>query len=224
MHFEPNQTLTDQVYSEIISRIQEDDNSVPVERGPFTYYSRTVKGLNYPIYARTPKGSDVEEILLDQNKMAHEYMDLGAIKATPDHKVLGYALDTDGSENYAIYFKDLASGALINTDTIPKAAGGFVWTNDSEAVYYTTLDCIHRPYKVFRHVLGSDPKDDQLIFHETDEKFFVGVYKSNSEDYIFIHTGSTLTEETYYLEAKDARAGMRFVLCHRVPHSQPCPS
>ena len=219
MHFEPNQTLTDKVYSEIIARIQEDDNSVPVERGPFTYYSRTVKGLNYPIYARKPKGSDAEEILLDQNKMEHEYMDLGAIKTSPDHGVLGYALDTDGSENYAIYFKDLASGAMINTDTIPKAAGGFVWTNDSKAVYYTTLDSIHRPYKVFRHVLGSDPKDDKLIFHETDEKFFVGVSKSNSEEYIFIHTGSTLTEETHVLEAKDAHAGVQFVVRLRRPIS-----
>ena len=208
VHFAPNQALTETIYSEIVSRIQEDDDSVPVHRDDYIYYNRTVKGEQYPINARKLKSMDApEEVLLNLNTMNHEYMDLGALSTSPSHKILAYALDTDGSENYQIYFKDLESGKMLDSDQIPKAAGSFRWTNDSKAVYYTTLDKIHRSDKVYRHVLGSDPKEDKLIFHESDEQYEVGIYKSNSGKYIFIKSGSTLTNETLVLDAKDALVG-----------------
>ena len=207
MHLNPTQSLTDTIYSEIISRIQEDDNSVPVRRSPYLYYNRTVKDAQYPIYARKSGSLEAEEeILLNQNEMEYEYMDLGKFAVSPNHKILAYALDTDGSENYTISFKNLETGTLLSSDTIPKAAESIVWANDSNSIYYTTLDAIHRSDKVYRHVLGTDPASDRLLFHETDEKFSVGIYKSMSEKYIFITSSSSLTEETRFLDAKDASA------------------
>ena len=138
------------IYKEIVGRIQENDFSVPVQKGLFSYYSRTIKDAQYPVYQR--KKDDVEQVLLDQNSMDLEYMDLGKIQVSPNHKILCYSIDTDGSEFFTIYFKDLESGELLS-DQIHKTCGDFEWTQDSKAIYYTTLDHIHRSDKVFRHVL-----------------------------------------------------------------------
>lgn len=216
MHFAPNEALTDKIYSEIVSLIQEDDDSVPVYKDDFIYYRRTVKGEQYAIYARKFKSMEApEEVLLNLNTMDHEFMDLRGFGVSPNHKILAYALDTDGSENYQIYFKDLETGKMLDSDQVPKAAGNFEWTNDSKSLYYVTLDKIHRSDKVYRHVLGSDPKEDKLVFHEADEQYEVMIEKSNSGKYIFIITGSTLTNETWVLDAKDASAG-KFYVVHKL--------
>lgn len=144
--------MTDTIYEEIVGRIQEDDVSVPVKRGSYSYYSKTIKGAQYAVYLRAL--DNVEHVLLDQNAMTLEYMDLGKIQVSPDHKVLCYSIDTDGSEFYTIYFKHLESGELLS-DKIEKTCGDFEWTQDSKAIYYTTLDHIHRSDKVYRHVVGT---------------------------------------------------------------------
>lgn len=148
----PNKELTDTIYKEIVGRIQEDDSSVPVKRGGYSYYSKTIKDAQYSVYLR--KMGDVEQVLFDQNAMNIEYMDLGKIQVSPNHKILCYTLDTDGSEFYTIYFKDLETGQMLS-DKIEKTSGDFEWTEDSKAIYYTTLDDIHRSDKVFRHVVAT---------------------------------------------------------------------
>lgn len=49
--------------------------------------------------------------------------------------------------------------------------------------------------QVFKHVLGSDPEEDELVFHETDDSFYVGLGESRSRDYICVSSGpsSSLT-------------------------------
>ena len=79
-------SLQDALYAEIVARIQETDLSVPVRKGPWSYYSRTVEGCQYAIHCRRPDrptgepdldrprhrlpGDPVEEILLDENEVA----------------------------------------------------------------------------------------------------------------------------------------------------------
>lgn len=44
------------------------------------------------------------------------------------------------------------------------------WANDNATLFYVTKDSLDRPYKVWRHVIGSDPKDDAVVFHEVCPK------------------------------------------------------
>src|SRR5664279_1324379 len=77
--------LQEQLYREIVARIQETDASAPVRSGDWLYYSRTVEGAQYRIYCRKRAGSDSvdtndgEEILLDANQAAEgfTYFQLG---------------------------------------------------------------------------------------------------------------------------------------------------
>lgn len=207
MHLDPNAQLTDKVYNEFISRMQEDDQDVPVFKAPYYYYRRTEKGKQYSIYARKKDTLDApEEILLNQNDFDYEFQSLGFYRISPNHNILAYSLDTTGDEIFTIHFKDLTTGKLIEGDTIKGASEEAEWTNDNKAIYYTVLDEIHRPYKVLRHVLGTDAAKDEVIYEETDQKFMVGLDKTNSKKFIVLDVGSSLTREVHVLDADSSIA------------------
>jgi oligopeptidase B len=126
-HLEPNAPLIESVYSEFLSRLQEDDSSVPVFKSPYYYYTKTVKGLNYPIYCRKFGSLDAEEqVYLDLNLRKEEYLDLGYVKVSPNHRVLAYSLDTSGDEVYGIHFVNLDTGEEIAADCIQVSGGSIV--------------------------------------------------------------------------------------------------
>jgi oligopeptidase B len=204
--------LQSKLYQEILGRIKEDDNSVPVRRGEFYYYSRTEKGKQYPIFCRK-KGSlqAKEEILLDANVLAEgaKYFQIGNYSVSPNHKLLAYSTDTAGDEDFRINVKNLETGELL-PDQIEKSYYSLEWANDNKTFFYTVLDSAHRPYKVFRHELGQ--KNDALVYHETDERFTVAVGKGRSDKYLYLGLSSSLTDETRFLDANKPQGTFEPVL------------
>ena len=191
-----------ELFEEMVGRINETDLSVPVKNGNYYYYTRTEKGKNYSIYCRK-KGSieAPEEILLDCNELAEgkKYFSLGTYEISPDHKILAYGTDTDGSEYYDIQFKDLETGELLE-DKISRTGGSLEWANDNKTVFYTMLDEAHRPYRLHRMELGK-PSSNLMVHEETDDRYFLSVFKSKSEQYLFLYLGSKITTEYRYLNA-----------------------
>src|SRR5205809_246615 len=49
--------LQRQLFEEIKSRVQETDESAPVRKGPYEYFSRTIEGRQYGIQCRRPGGT-----------------------------------------------------------------------------------------------------------------------------------------------------------------------
>jgi oligopeptidase B len=200
---EHTRSLQDTLYQEMLSRIQEDDLSVPYREGEFYYYTRTETGKAYPIHCRKLGSLDAtEEILLDQNQLAegHEYFQLGVFEISPNHQLLAYSVDTTGAERYTLFFLDLATRKLY-PETIPDTYVAFEWGNDNQTVFYTQVDAAHRPDKLFRHQLGQSIENDQLVFHEPDDAYFLGISKTRSRAYLLLGLGSKVTSEVHYLDA-----------------------
>ena len=196
-------SLQDALYNEMVSRIKETDDSVPVKWGGYYYYHRTEKDRQYKIYCRKESSMNApEEILLDANELAtgKEYFSLGVYRMSPDHRLLAYSVDTNGSEKYTLYIKDLISGRNL-PESIPDTYYGMEWGNDNRTIFYNTVDVASRPYRLFRHILGDDPAGDELIYEEKDERYFLEVTKSRSDKYIFMHLGSKVSSEVRYLDA-----------------------
>ncbi|NIA18667.1 MAG: prolyl oligopeptidase family serine peptidase [Simkaniaceae bacterium] len=194
--------LQETLYQEIKGRIKETDLSVPVKIDDYYYYSRTVEGQQYEINCRKKGSLDAEEeIILDENKLAEgkKYFRVGVFEVSPDHNLLAFAVDDNGSENYTLKFKDLSTGEML-PDEIAGIYYSMEWGNDNKTVFYNTLDEAHRPYKIWRHKLG-DTGEDELVFHEPDDAYFVSLSKSKSKKYIYINLGSNNTSEVYFLEA-----------------------
>ena len=193
----------EELYQELLGRIKETDLSVPEKINNYYYYTRTEEGKQYPIYCRKKESLEAEEeILLDQNALAegHEYLEMGVYKISPNHQLLAYSTDATGGESYTLYIKDLNTGQLL-ADQIPNTYYSVEWASDNQTLFYTTLDAAKRPYKLYRHQLGSDPAADSLIYHETDESFFLDVSKTRSNAYLLMELENINTSEVHYLKA-----------------------
>ena len=94
----------DALYEELLSHVKETDDSVPYPHGDFLYYTRTEKGLSYPIHCRRAGPDAPEQIVLDVNKLAEglSHCDVGSFSPSPDHKWLAYSLDDTGNETYKV--------------------------------------------------------------------------------------------------------------------------
>lgn len=222
--------LQQQIFDEIKARTKETDLSVPTRQGDWWYYARTFEGKQYRVQCRcpvtgpddwTPPALDEntavpgEQVLLDANAEAegHEFFALGAATVSPDGNLLAYSVDTVGDERYRLRFKDLRAGERY-ADEIADIAAGATWAADNRTVYYLTLDAAHRPDTVWRYRLGSGQPPEQ-VYHEPDERFWLGVGLTRSEAYVMISAASAITSEWWYADAADPGAEFRVVLPRR---------
>jgi oligopeptidase B len=208
------EALQKQLYDEILSHIQEDDESVPYRDGEWVYWTRTRKGLQYATYLRRPVHEPAaEHVLLDVNELAdndgkpHPFMSIGAIAVSPNGKLLAYTTDTTGYRQYTLHVLDLETRELLpDTD---HRVGSLVWAPDSETLFYTTEDDqTKRQDRVFRHVLGTSPVE---VFHEPDERFNLGVGRTRDREYLLLEAGSHTTSETWFLPASSPTASFTLI-------------
>ncbi len=197
--------LQEKLIAEMRGRIKENDSSVPVKDGPFAYSWKYVEGGEHPIRIRTPRDGGDEAVLLDINKEAEgqEYFEIGYVDEDPSHKILAWSRDTSGAEYYALVFRDLATG--VDGETEIADVGSACWANET-TLFYSRVDENHRPSKIFRHTLGTDPASDVLVYEEKDPRFYCGVSKSRSGDYIFLSAGMNDQDELRFIPTSDVTA------------------
>ncbi|MEV6274203.1 S9 family peptidase [Nocardia sp. NPDC051832] len=227
--------LRGQIFDEIKSRTLETDLSVPTRIGDYWYYGRTFEGKQYGASCRCPidataEGIDAwtpprlepgveipgEEVLLDQNILAegHDFISVGTVTVSRDGNLLAYSVDVVGDERYTLRFKDLRTGAEL-ADEIPGTEGSVTWSHDGTHVFYLTVNQSWRPDTVWRHRLGADRAQDVKVFHEPDERFWVGMDSTRSEKYLMIGLSSKLTSEIWLLESDDPEGEFRVILPRR---------
>ena len=147
-----SEALCQQLFAEMKARIKQDDASVPSPDGEFAYYTRFVIGGEHPLFCRVPRGGGEEQLLIDGNALAkhHAYFRIAHVSHSPNHRLLAYAVDTNGSEFYAVHVIDAETGAIVDTQ-ITDNDGSFEWASDSRTFLYVWLDDEHRPRKVLSH-------------------------------------------------------------------------
>lgn len=227
-HLKP---LQDKVFNEIKSRTKETDLSVPTRMGEFWYYTRSFEGKQYAVSCRCPidgpedwnppelsVDADIpgEQVLLDSNELAegHDFFSLGAFSISHDGTLLAYSVDVKGDERYTMRFKDLRTGELL-PDEITGTSPGATWAIDHRHVFYLTVDESWRPDTVWRHELGTARSSDAQVFHEPDERYWVGIGSTRSEKYLMIWVGSKITSEGWMLESANPEGEFRVILPRR---------
>jgi oligopeptidase B len=196
------------IYDELVARIDQKSSTVPTKQNGYWYYTRYDEGKQYPYYCRKKNDlSAAEEIFLDIPEMAksHQIFLVRGWSAAKNSNLLAYAIDTTGARRSTLYIKDLQSGKLLS-ENISNTSGSYAWSNDNKELYYTLNDHTVRSYKVMKHVIGTDPSTDKLIYTEKDSTFSVYVYPSRDNHYIFIASGSTNSDEVRYIDATKTNA------------------
>lgn len=199
------ETLRDTLFDEVKHHLLPTDESVRWKHGDLFYYIRSVTGSEYEQFMSTRDPAKPGTVLLDEAALATEpggYVAIEVREPSPDNRLLAYSTDTDGDEVYTLRFRDAATGEDL-PDIVLRTYEGGAWSADSTTFFYTVHDDLYRPYQVWRHTIGTDTRDDVLVFTEPDERFALTVSASRSGRYIFIHTASRDTTETWYVPAGD---------------------
>lgn len=222
MMMKGTETLQASLFEEIKGRLKEDDVSAQERASKYHYYTRTEKDRQYKKYYRKKIGEDAaEELLLDLNDLAtgQKYLKLGAFKVSPNHGLLAYSLDTEGSERFTIHIKNLKSGELLE-ERISNTSYGLEWANDNKTIYYNVLNDQWRPFELYRHTLGTDPKIDSLVYREEDEAFFLELHKARDCSFFLMTLKSNITTEVHYINANspEEKPGVIYPRQHKMEY------
>jgi len=214
----PTEALQDKLYNEILSHIKETDETVPYRWGDYFYYSRTVKGQQYPIYCRKQGSVEApEQILLDLNEMAknEKFMSIGSFAPSDDGNILAYSTDNTGYRQYTLHFKNLKTGDLLpdHMDRVDAIA----WITDNKTIFYVTEDEVSkRNDKLWRHVLGTDKYE--LVYEEKDELFDIGVERTRDKAVILLGAFSKTSTEYRFIPANDPNATWKVIMPRQADH------
>jgi len=209
------------LFEEFRDRIKQTDMSVPYKQDDYYYYTRVEDGKDYPIHCRK-KGTleSKEEVMLNVNELAedNEFLSVRRGVVSYNQDLLAYAVDTVGRGIYTLRFKNLVTGELL-LDEIPQVTGNVAWANDNRTVFYTKQDPVTlRSYRVYRHVLGTDHTDDELVFEETDDTFGCYVYKTKSKKYVMIVSQYISSTEYRYINADEPSGELKVFLPRKKGH------
>ena len=214
----PSAALEEQLFAELRSRVKEDDASVPVFDEGYWYFVRYETGKQYPIYARKKLTLEApDEILLDGNVLAvgHEFYKIGAYDVSRDGMRIAWAEDTVGRNQFVLRIKELATGEVL-PDTAANISGSLVWANDHRTLFYGGKDAVTlRADRVFRHEIGGG---HELVHHETDGSFYVGVGATKSHRFITIGMRSTTNSEFRLIDADLPTSEPRVFLARSKDH------
>jgi oligopeptidase B len=194
----PVKALQEQLYTETLSRIQETDQDAPWPYKQHEYYFRTVAGQEHEIFCRRLQGSDQEEILFDENIHAknHDYFEVGGYELSPDDRWLALTVDDTGDEIYDVWLLDLTNMKL-KKQVIKDVSENIVFSLEPNVLWVTRFDDTHRPYQVWSCDLLHN--SSLLIFEEPDERYWLAIYRSDSDRYLMVQCASKLTGEVHYV-------------------------
>ncbi len=193
--------LQETIYSEILGRMKEDDESYPSLRDGYYYYSRSEAGKQYPTYCRKKGVMDAaEEIIFDINEMAEgkPAFIFRGYSISPDNSKAAYFFNETGSyAEFQMRIKDLSSGEDVGFKV--DGATSIAWANDNKTLFFGVIDNTLRSYQVRRQKL--DETESQLVYQEDDAKFSAYVSGSKTKEYIFIGSASSTTSEEHFILA-----------------------
>ena len=202
----PTEAFQESLYSEMLSRIQQTDLSVPYRLRGYLYSTKTIEGQQYPLQLRraADNAEAADQTLLDLNTLAqgHSFLGLGSFEVSDDNQLLAYSTDTTGFRQYTLQVKDLRSGELLpfRAERVTSAA----WSADNRHLFFVVEDPVtKRAHRLYRHALGDSASTDPLLYEEADERFHIDIERARSGAYLILSINSHTTSEIRFLSAAD---------------------
>ena len=210
---EDTKPLQKKLFDEIKSRIKLDDESLPYKDKKYEYWTKVTKEGNYSKKLRRKIGDNQIETYWDGDIEAKgkKFFSAGDVAVSHNDEFLAYSIDDKGSEYFTIFVRRISDNKIIE-EPIPDTAGGITWSYDDQYFFYSKLDKFHRPRQIFRHKIGTNIKEDILIFEEQDDRFTCGIGTSSDEKFYFISTSEHTTSELYYFNKDETKPEPKLIL------------
>jgi oligopeptidase B len=203
--------LARKLFAEMAGRLAPRDESVPWRDRSYLYFERTEAGREHAVYLRRPVAGGEEQLLVDGNREAagKDYYSLGGWEVSAKEDLLAFLEDTGGRYQYTLRLRDIATGR-----DLPERIGGVrpqaAWANDGRTLYYVENDPVTLlSTRVKKHVVGTDPARDPVVYEEKDTSFYLSVAKSGDHRYVLVQLESTVASEWWALDADQPSPEMR---------------
>ena len=213
--------LEDRLYEEMVARVQETDESVPVRMGGYHYYSRTVEGLQYAIRCRKASGADGrfdeaadEQVLLDQNEMAKglDYLGIGDVQVSDGEGLLAFTTDVTGFRQYTLHVKRPFERATCSAGLAERVTS-LEWAGDDRDVVLRHRGSSHQAQQQAVSPLARTAS--RSCCYEEDRRAVLASASSRTKDrrYLVLTAFSTDTYECRYLARRCDRPGSSRCCC-----------
>ncbi|NDV62376.1 S9 family peptidase [Puniceicoccales bacterium CK1056] len=209
--------LRDEIYQDLIGRIEQSNCSAVYPKGDYFYQSRIRKGQEYRAYYRKQRLIKGDwELYFDANEESRgeAYFDLGLLDISPDGNILAYSIDTAGEESYILRFRNLATGEDLPGRIENTCAEG-EWDASGKNFYFVMEDETRRPDRIYRHRVGTNPGDAELVYTEADPLYYASIYKSQDSQFLFAVSESKETSEIHFMEAHIAKGKFQILFPRR---------
>jgi prolyl oligopeptidase len=186
-------------------------NPVPV-RGKYFYQERQPNEDQMVLYVKDGHGGSPRVLMNPNGLKKDNTITIDYWQTSRTGTYLSYGTSEGGNEMATLYVKKVETGELL-PEVIPHARHASVaWLADDSGFYYTKnpwpgtvpADEEHLHTKVYFHALGTDPKNDELIFGKDrpkDDMMTLSLSPDNA--YLAIHVMKKWTEnEIYILDIK----------------------
>jgi oligopeptidase B len=199
---EKNKSTEDQLYDEMKSRIQDDDQTHP-HRHYLTQYmvsKRYTSGAGYPVYCRTDFNGTGEQVILDCNEIAsgHDTCTVINVMMSYNGLMLAYAVDYRGDELYDLHFKDLSTGTTSPNKLCGLLYADYTWSPTNQHIYYVRHDEYNRMNKL--HIYDIKTQLSELLYEERDSTRSIEISVSDDLLCVFVSSGSKDENECYYID------------------------
>lgn len=212
--FNPKKEFVTNLFDELKGRVKLSDQTVPIKKDNYYYYTRTESDKNYPIYARRENSMDSpEEILLDVNLLAEgkSFFKIGAFSISPDNKKIAYSVDETGAEKYTIKIINIDNKTHF-LDEIPNVIGNVQWHENVNGFLYTPVNDKWRVKEIKFHILGDDSVNDRLILSEDDDLYRLSFSKTSSKEYFILRSRGYDSEKIWIVPMFDFNLNFQLLL------------
>lgn len=207
---EPTKPLQARLFADMQKRLAHEEPSPPRPDGPWAYYEYFAAGADHPVHARRPRAGGPEQILFDENARARgkSYYRVLYAQVSPDHTLFAWAEDDVGAERHHIRVRDLKTGEIF-ASAAADAFGDFVFSPDSQWIFWTWRDEFSRPAKIFRRPARGG--EDVLVYEEKDAAMFMSVGRTASKGFVTIRLHNPDTSEVWLIPADAPTSAPRVV-------------
>lgn len=180
--------------------------SAPFKRGDFTYFYKN-DGLQnqYVIYREK---DNEEEVFLDPNSFSDDgTVSLSSLSFSPDGSLAAYSISEGGSDWRSVIVIDALTKEIIEDTLVDIKFSGVSWKGN-EGFYYASYDkpegselsAMTDQHKLYFHKLGTNQKDDKVVFGATEKYRYVWGFVSEDGRFLTISGSSSTSGNKLFIK------------------------
>ncbi len=181
----------------------------PFKEGDYTYFYKNDGLQNQFVVYRQKEGSE-PEVFLDPNKFSDDgTTSLAGLSFTKDGSLAGYLISEGGSDWRKAIIMNAETKEIVEDTLIDIKFSGISWKGN-DGFYYSSYD---KPkgselsaktdqHKVYYHKLGTEQKEDQLIYGgRPDEKHrYIGASVTEDQKYMVLSASTSTSGNKLFIQ------------------------